>query len=103
MLGIIALRPWIQPAPIQAQSDYSYLYVEPRVTALRKPDGTEQVQGKVMIDMRNGDIWGFPTMSGAPYPVDAAHTEPPVSYPMYLGRFEFSKMTAAERERALKR
>jgi hypothetical protein len=94
LLAVIALRPIARPSPVAAASgDYSYLYVEPRVTALRKPDGTGQMQGKVFIDMRNGDIWGFPTLSGAPYPVDTTSTVPPVSEPMYLGKFDFSKMT----------
>jgi hypothetical protein len=36
------------------------------------------------------------------YPVDTMNTVPPVVAPMYFGRFDFSKMTAAERERAFK-
>jgi hypothetical protein len=41
--------------------------------------------------MRNGDIWGFPTLAQGPYPVDTAKTTPPKSYPMYLGKFMFSE------------
>jgi hypothetical protein len=59
------------------------------------------MEGKVFIDMRNGDIWGFPTLSSTPYPVDLVNSTPPVSAPMYLGRFDFSRMT--EREKNLKR
>ncbi len=103
LLGVIAFRPVIRPASIQAQSDYSHLYVEPGTTTVRRPDGTQQVEGKMVIDLRNGDIWGFPTMYGTPYPVDIAHSQPPVSAPIYLGRFDFSKMTEAERERSMKR
>jgi hypothetical protein len=35
-------------------------------------DGSQQVEGKIVIDMRNGDVWGFPTQSGPglPYPVE---------------------------------
>ena len=91
-LGVVVVHPLVRPAPIHAQSDYSFLYVEPGVTTLRKPDGTRQVDGKMMIDMRNGDIWGFPTIAGGPYPIDIAHSQPPVSMPMYLGRFDFSQM-----------
>jgi len=93
LLAVIALRPVARPNVVSAASDYSYLYVEPRTTMLRNPDGTQQLQGKVVIDMRNGDIWGFPTLSGAPYPIDTTRSEPPVSTPMYLGKFDFSKMT----------
>lgn len=93
LFGVIALRPVAHPRAVAAaSSDYSYLYVEPRVTAIRRPDGGEQVQGKVFIDLRNGDVWGFPTLSGAPYPVDLTSPQPPVSTPMYLGKFDFSKM-----------
>jgi hypothetical protein len=102
LLGIIAFRPIVQPGPVSAQSSQSYIYVEPRVTTLRKPDGTQQVEGRVVIDLRNGDIWGFPTLSALPYPVDTIRSQPPVSTPMYLGRFDFSKMTPEERQKALK-
>lgn len=93
LLALIALQPVIRPAVTSAQSGgYPYLYVEPGTASLRKPDGTRRVEGKVVIDMRNGDIWGFPTASSVPYPVDTTQKDPPVSAPMYLGRFDFSKI-----------
>jgi hypothetical protein len=92
LLGILVLRPMVQPAPVRAQADEGYpFYVEPGYTTIRKPDGTAQMYGKVVIDMRNGDIWGFPTLVQGPYPVDAAQTKPPKSSPMYLGKFMFSE------------
>ena len=93
LLGVLALRPIARPGSVSAASDFSHLYVEPRTTMLRNPDGSQQVEGKVFIDMRNGDVWGFPTLSSAPYPVDTTRPEPAVSTPMYLGKFDFSKMT----------
>ncbi len=92
LLGIVAFRPAVFPAAVEAQNGGSNLYVEPGTTLLREPDGTQQVQGKVMIDLRTGDIYGFPTLSGAPYPVDVVHTKPPISQPMYLGKFDLTKM-----------
>lgn len=93
MLAVIALRPAMNPSPVAAQQpEAAYLYIEPRTTTLRKPDGTAQMEGKVVINMRTGDIWGFPTLTSAPYPIDTTKTEPPVSEPMYLGRFDFAKM-----------
>jgi len=95
LLAVLALEPLVRPAAASAQSNgasASYLYVEPRTTMLRKPDGTQQVEGKVVIDLRNGNVWGFPTLSGAPYPVDTTRSEPPVSTPMYLGKFDLTKM-----------
>jgi hypothetical protein len=79
-----------QPAPVLAQVEEGYpFYVEPGYTTIRKPDGTAQMFGKVVIDMRNGDIWGFPTTTQSPYPIDSAQTKPPKSYPIYLGKFMF--------------
>lgn len=92
LLGILVVRPVFQPVPVSAQMAEGYpFYVEPGFTTIRKPDGTAQMYGKVVIDMRNGDIWGFPTLTQAPYPVDSAQTKPPKSYPMYLGKFMFEE------------
>src|SRR5215469_15858898 len=91
-LGGIALRPAFDPPSVHAQSAASSLYVEPGVTIIRSPDGSGQVQGKVIIDLQSGDVWGFPTSSSAPYPVDPTSTRPPVSKPVYLGKFDFGAM-----------
>lgn len=91
LLGTLVLRPIVQPAPVRAQAAEGYpFYVEPGYTMIRKPDGTAQFYGKMIIDMRNGDIWGFPTLTQGPYPVDTAQTKPPKSVPVYLGKFMFS-------------
>lgn len=91
LLGMLVLRPVAQPVPVQAQtSEGSPFWVEPGYTMLRNPDGTSQVYGKMMIDMRTGDIWGFPTTVQGPYPVDPAKTTPPKSHPMYLGKFDLN-------------
>lgn len=103
LLGLIAIRMYDNPTAVQAQSDQSVLYIEPRVTMLRKPDDGAQIQGKVVIDKRTGDIWGFPTGANSPYPIDVARSNPPVSTPIYLGRFDFSRMSPAEREKSFKR
>jgi hypothetical protein len=93
-LAALVFRPVVQPAPVQAQTvDSRCLYVEPGYTMLRKPDGSGQMYGKVMIDMRTGDIWGSPTLVEGPYPVDLAKSEPPKSHPMYLGQFVISAAT----------
>ena len=90
-LGMIALRPLLEPAPVMAQADQPQkFYVEPGTTMLRKPDGTSQVYGKVFIDMNTGDVWGFPTNTTDPYPSNPTSSTPPKSRPMYLGRFVLS-------------
>jgi hypothetical protein len=94
LLGMIAFRPIVHPAPVQAEASQAYpFFLEPGYTMLRKPDGTAQVYGKVAVDMRTGDIWGFPTAVQSTYPIDIAKTVPPKSHPMYLGKFMFSEAT----------
>ena len=91
LLATLVLRPLFQSAPVEAQSvDGLSFYVEPGYTMLRKPDGSGQMYGKMMIDMRTGDIWGFPTLVEGPYPVDPGKSEPPHSRPIYLGKFVLS-------------
>jgi hypothetical protein len=92
LLAVIALRPAADPRAVSAQANVPEIYIEPGTTTLRKPDGTASMQGKVVIDLNTGDIFGFPTLTRAPYPIDSSDTKPPVSEPMYLGRFDFSKM-----------
>ena len=70
MLAILALRPLMIPVPAQAQGGSPDLYIEPGYTALRKPDGTAQLVGKVVINRRTGEVWGFPTLAEQPYPVN---------------------------------
>lgn len=90
-LVTIAVRPYIAPRVAQAQTTTAgdVLYVEPGSTMLRSTDGNTQIFGKMVVDMNTGSIWGFPTLTGAPYPVDITTAKPPVSHPMYLGRFAF--------------
>jgi hypothetical protein len=91
-LGALVFRPVIHPASVQAQANEAYpFYVEPGVLTIRKPDGSAQLYGKMVIDMRNGDIWGFPTLTQSPYPIEATQTKPPKSNPIYLGKFMFSE------------
>ncbi|HXZ27892.1 MAG TPA: hypothetical protein VEG08_07805 [Terriglobales bacterium] len=91
-LGLIALHPLAVPAPAAAATPPSVypFYIEPGTTMVRSPDGRRQVLGKVMVDMTTGNIWGFPTLNAQPYPMDSTTTEPPVSSPIYLGRYDFS-------------
>lgn len=92
LLAVIALRPVVAPPRALAQTDDTQYYIEPRTYMLRKPDGTAQLEGKVIIDRRTGHVYGFPTLASVPYPVDRSTSKPPVSEPMYLGRFDFTKM-----------
>lgn len=86
----IAMEPLRQPHTAQAQTAPPYpFYIEPGTMMLRAPDGSQNVYGKMMVDMQTGKVWGFPTLTAAPYPVDISGTKPPVSHPFLLGTFDF--------------
>lgn len=87
-LLVVAGRPLIAPGKVEAQYSSGYpFYVEPGVVMLRAPDGSRQVYGRMMIDMRTGKIWGFPTNTQDPYPVNVVDSKPQTSHPFLLGRF----------------
>lgn len=89
-LGLIALRPFFDPPASHAQASCSDFYIEPGVHSLRAPDGSRELPGKVVVDLRTGVIWGFPTGVNAPYPIVNTQTKPPVSRPFELATFDFS-------------
>ena len=61
-LVAIAVRPNLEVRPVQAQSATEYsLFIEPGTQLLRSPDGSQQVYGRVVIDLRTGTVWGFPS------------------------------------------
>jgi hypothetical protein len=90
-LGIIAFRPVLTPAPVQAQSTVYPFYIEPGYQMLRAPDGSRQVWGRVVIDLRNGKVWGFPTTVEGVYPVNGVANKAPTSHPFVLGKFDFAE------------
>lgn len=88
LLAVLALR----PVPVHAQARTPRFYVEPGSTLIRKPGGDSQGQGRMMIDLDTGDIWGFPTDNDLPYPVDFINSTPPVTKGIYLGKFDLSAL-----------
>jgi hypothetical protein len=89
-LVAIAVRPIFAPRAAEAQSSSIYpLYIEPGSELLRAPDGSRQVYGKVVIDMRTGKVWGFPTLGSQSYPANQLQAKAPTSRPFELGRFAF--------------
>lgn len=94
-LTVIAIRPLLAPstaAHADAGTGAYPVYIEPGVQMLRTPSGTDQVLGKVVVDLRNGKVWGFPTTTQSDYPIDIGSRKPPVSHPIFLGTFDFSDM-----------
>lgn len=91
-LGIIALRPWFQSATVEARDSYSSsengfsVFVEPGVTTLHASDGSKHVIGKVVVDLKTGNIWGFQTTNDLPYARGG------IARPIYLGKYDFAAM-----------
>jgi hypothetical protein len=86
----IATRLFFAPHAVYAESasEHSF-YVEPGVQMLRGPDGSRQVYGKVVVDIRTGIVWGFPTLGTDRYPFNPLNSKPETSHPFVLGRFAF--------------
>jgi hypothetical protein len=90
LLLILALRPLATPQPVRAQGSDAYpFYLEPGTYMLRATDGSSQVYGKVVVDLRNGKIWGFPTLGPQPFPINMIDSKPQTTHPFPLGRFAF--------------
>jgi hypothetical protein len=89
----IAIRPYIAPTPAQAQSSSAYpFYIEPGVVMLHRAGVTENLYGRVVVDMRSGKIWGFPTGTIDTYPSNSLEEKPITSHPLYLGKFAFDEI-----------
>jgi len=87
-LVVLVARPIVQPETVRAQTEASCgIFLEPGTTMIRTPANDRQVMGKIVINTCSGQIWGFPTTTSAPYPVDPTNPAPPVSNPIYLGKF----------------
>jgi hypothetical protein len=92
-LGILALRPMlITPEVVRAQGATDHLYIEPGVHTLLSPDKSRQTDGKIMVDLTTGNIWGFPTSPDTPYPIDRIKAQPATSSPIYLGKYDLTGM-----------
>jgi hypothetical protein len=90
LLGVLVVRPAVHPAAVAADTNLD-LYIEPGAVSLRNLDGSSPGDGKMVVNRRTGEIWGFPTMSpSARFPIDVSSSKPPVSKPIYLGKFDFS-------------
>lgn len=93
MIAGLLIGNHLRPSSAHAQSDAIFpVYIEPGTRMLRSPDGSTQVLGKVVVDLRSGRIWGFPTLSDSPYPIDTTKPQAATSDPIYLGRFNFAAM-----------
>ena len=93
LLAVVTFRPVVHPAPVLAQNGSPYpFHIEQGTISLRKADGTT-TWGKIVVDMRNGDVWGFPVKAqNTPYPIFGPGDGSKVSHPMFLGRMAFEEV-----------
>jgi hypothetical protein len=87
LLLMLVLRPFKEPEPVLAQSPDTDYYFEPGTFLVRATDNNQQVYAKVAVDLRNGRVWAFPTLTPLPYPSDPLYNKPQTSHPFPLGRF----------------
>ncbi len=89
LVGVMAFQPVVGPDVVRAEDlpRACGLQFEPLTTTIRAPGADRQVIGKIAYDTCTGKIWGVPTLSSAPYPVDSTNPNPPTSHAIYLGRF----------------
>ena len=86
LLFALVLRPLRAPDPVYAQSPDTDFFFEPGVFYVRTADNS-QAYAKIVVDLRNGRVWGFPTLTPLPYPSDPVYNKPQTSHPFELGRF----------------
>ena len=92
-LAVLAARPYLSPAAVHAEPTEPHaVYIEPGTFMLRDPDGSKQVFGRVVVDLRNGNVWGFPTITSDPYPSNPLQSTPQTSHPFQLGKFALADM-----------
>jgi hypothetical protein len=87
LLVAIVLTPIRRPETVLAQSPDTDYYFEPGAFLVRAPDNSQQVYAKIVVDLRNGRVWGFPTLQPLPYPSDPIYNKPQTSHPFLVGRF----------------
>ena len=87
LLGVIVVLLMRGPEPVMAQTPDVDYFFEPGTFLVRAPDNSQQVYAKVVVDLRNGRIWAFPTLTLLPYPSDPIYNKPQTSHPFLLGRF----------------
>lgn len=88
----IAIRPYIAPASVEAQAaSGDPVFIEPGVYTLHTPNGG-QVSGKVVTNLRTGNVYGFPTPNADPYPVSPIDATPQTSHAIPLGRYALNEI-----------
>lgn len=91
-LGVIALHPYLTPPAVQAQSGGAHpIYVEPGAVMLYAQNG-RNVMGRIVIDLRNGNVWGFPEFLEDSPQEFLMNPHVPTSHPVLLGKYALADM-----------
>ncbi|MGA3188876.1 MAG: hypothetical protein ABSF22_17360 [Bryobacteraceae bacterium] len=83
----------MRPIAVRADTEAPALYIEPGTSPIRNLNGGIAADGKIVINVSTGDVWGFPTHSaGSPYPIDSLAVDGKITAvrPVFLGKFDFS-------------
>lgn len=90
-LGILALRPLLSPAstPAESTATFAPLQFSESINEFESKNG--HMIGRLAIDLRTGNIYGFPT-DGNAYPRNPLKAGIVVSEPVLLGRFDLDKL-----------
>ncbi|MFZ0960934.1 MAG: hypothetical protein WAO35_08510 [Terriglobia bacterium] len=96
-LGIIALRPYVAPPRVEAQSTGAYypMYIEHGFVWLPSPKGGS-VAGRLVLDLRTGNIWGFPGFTQDTFEI--LDKKLPTSHPVLLGKWELADMDKTDKQ-----
>ena len=81
LLGLIALRPYLAPPVVRAQYEDVYPIIFGPSHELTVAGSA--IQGNVVLDLRNGNVWGFPPLVQSSEFFDKPL---PVSHPVLIGR-----------------
>ncbi len=87
LLAVIAANTLRAPSAVMAQTPDVDYFIEPGTFLVRTPEDGQQAYAKVVVDLRNGRIWGFPTLAPLPYPSNPLSSKAETSHPFLLGRF----------------
>lgn len=93
-LALLAVRELRFPAPAAAQTPPPSLFIEPGTVDIPLADGGNAI-GKIVVDLNTGDAYGFPVFGPKlPYPGwQVSDRKPLTSKPVYLGKFDFARMS----------
>jgi hypothetical protein len=93
-LALLAVRELRSPAPASAQTSARNLFIEPGTIDIPLAQGGNAL-GKIVVDLDTGETYGFPVFGPKmPYPgLQVSERTPLTSRPVYLGRFDFGRMS----------